>query len=139
MTSGDFHAQITKTAKRCNFPKKEAEERTIRDGLYRGINSTCVGDKAINYMNNDNGELTIEFLMQHLEIEDSNFHHKSLSQLDSTTSVNFAAYDCRQNKGSKSKKTISMENNWDRNQVGITNLLILHILQDFQQIRSESA
>ena len=31
--------------------------------------------------------------MQQLEIEDCNAHHKSLSQLDSTISVNFAAYD----------------------------------------------
>ena len=71
---------------------------------YRGMNSNCVRDKFINFINNDNGELTINFLMQHLEIEDSNSHHKSLSQLDSTTSINFAAYDCRQNKESKYNK-----------------------------------
>ena len=95
MTYGEFHAQITKTAKRCSFPNKEAQERAIRDVRYSGMNSTHVWDKATNFMKNDNGELTIEFLMQHLEIEDSNSHHKSLSQLDSTTLVNFAAYDCR--------------------------------------------
>ena len=50
-------------------------------------------------MNEEGKELTVEFLMQHLEVEDCNAHHKSLSQLDSTTSVNFAAYDHRQNKG----------------------------------------
>ena len=54
-------------------------------------------------MNDDKQELKIEFLMQHLEIEDANSHHKSLIQLDSTTSVNFAAYDRKQNKGSRSK------------------------------------
>ena len=42
--------------------------------------------------------------MQQLEIEDCNAHHKSLSQLDSSTSVNFAASDHRQNKGKNSKK-----------------------------------
>ena len=55
-------------------------------------------------MNDEEQELTIEFLIQHLEIEDSNSHHKSLSQLDSMISVNFAAYDCKQNKGLRSKK-----------------------------------
>ena len=39
-----------------------------------------------------------------LEIEDCNAHHKSLSQLDSSTSVNFAAYDHQQNKAKNSKK-----------------------------------
>ena len=39
MTAGDFHALISKTAQRCNFPSKEAQERAIRDILYRGMNS----------------------------------------------------------------------------------------------------
>ena len=42
--------------------------------------------------------------MNQLEIEDCNSQHKSLSQLDFTSSVNFAAYDHRQNKGEKSRK-----------------------------------
>ena len=45
-------------------------------------------------MNEEGKELTVEFLMNQLAVEDCNAHHKSLSQLDSTTSVNFAAYDC---------------------------------------------
>ena len=61
-------------------------------------------DKAINLMNEEGKELTVEFLMQRLEIEDCSGHHKSLSQLDSSTSVNFAAYDHRQNKGKNRKK-----------------------------------
>ena len=65
MTSGKFHAQISKTAKRCTFPNKEAEERAIRDVLYRGMNSQRVRHKCINFINNDNGELTIHFIMQH--------------------------------------------------------------------------
>ena len=55
-------------------------------------------------MKEEGKELTVDFLMQQLEIEDCNAHHKSLSQLDSSTSVNFAAHDCRQNKGKNSKK-----------------------------------
>ena len=68
------------------------------------MNSTQARDKAINLMNEEGKELTVVFLMQQLEVEDCNAHHKSLSQLDSTTSVKFAAYDHQQNKG-KSNKT----------------------------------
>ena len=57
-------------------------------------------------MNEEGKELTVEFLMQHLEIEDLNSHHRSLSHLDSTATVNFVPYDCRQNRGSKSKKNL---------------------------------
>ena len=55
-------------------------------------------------MNEERKELTVEFLMNQLAIEDCNAHHKSLSQLDSTTSVNFAAYDCIQNRGKSNKQ-----------------------------------
>ena len=51
------------------------------------MNSTWARDKAINLMNEEEKELTVEFLIQQLEIEDCNIQHKSLSQLDSTTSV----------------------------------------------------
>ena len=54
-------------------------------------------------MNEEGKELTVVFLMQQLEIEDCNAQHKSLSQLDSNTSVNFATYDYRQNKGKSNK------------------------------------
>ena len=57
------------------------------------MNSTWAREKVINLMNEEGKELTVEFLIQQLEIEDCNAQHKSLSQLDSTTSVNFAAYD----------------------------------------------
>ena len=40
-------------------------------------------------MNKEEKELTVDFLMQELEIENCNTHHKILSQLDSNTSVNF--------------------------------------------------
>ena len=55
-------------------------------------------------MNEEGKELTVDFLMQQLEIEDCNAHHKSLSQLDSSTSINFAACDCQQNKAKNSRK-----------------------------------
>ena len=103
MTSGEFHSHIVKIAKRCQFPNPEAEERAIRDAIFLGMNSQCARDKAINLMNEEGKELTVEFLMNQLAIEDCNDHHKSLSQLDSTTSVNFAAYDCSQNKGKSNK------------------------------------
>ena len=68
------------------------------------MNSTNARDKAINLMNEEGKQLTVDFLMQPLEIEDCTVHHKSLSQLDSRTSIHFAAYDHRQNKGKNSKK-----------------------------------
>ena len=71
------------------------------------MNSTKARDKSINLMNEEGRELTVDFLMQQLEIEDCNTHHKRLSQPDSSTSVNFAAYDHRQNKGKNSKKNRS--------------------------------
>ena len=77
--------------------------RAIRDTIFLGMSSTQARDKAINLMNEEGKEITVEFLMQQLEIEDCNSHHKSLSQLDSTTSVNFAAYDHRQNNGKRNK------------------------------------
>ena len=47
-------------------------------------------------MNEEAKELTVEFLMNQLAIEDCNAQHKILSQLNSSSSVNFAAYNCRQ-------------------------------------------
>ena len=82
MDSGEFNAHVVKIAKRRRFPCAKAEERV---------------------MNEEGKELTVEFLIQQLGIKDCNAQHKSLSQLDSTTSVNFAAYDCQQNKGKSNK------------------------------------
>ena len=92
-----------KIAKRCQFPDPEAVERAIKDAIFLGMNSQWARDKAINLMNEEGKELTMEFLMNQLAVEDCNAHHKSLSQLDSTLSVNFATYDCRQNKGKSNK------------------------------------
>ena len=100
MTSGEFHSHI---AKRCKFPNPHAEERAIRDAIFLGMNSQRARDKAINLMNEKGKELTVEFLMNQLAIEDCNTHHKSLSQLYSSLSMVFAAYDHRQNKGKSNK------------------------------------
>ena len=104
MNCGEFHAHVVKIAKRCKFLCTKAEERAIRDTVFLGMNSTWARDKAINLMNEEGKEVTVEFLMQQLEIEDCNAHHKSLSQLDSSMFVNFAAYDHRQNKAKSNKK-----------------------------------
>ena len=104
MNFGEFHSRVTKIAKRCQFPNAQAEERAIMDAIFLGMNSQKAREKAINLMNKEGKVLTMDFLMNQLEIEDCNFHHKSLSQLDSTSSVNFAAYDHRQNKGGKGRK-----------------------------------
>ena len=93
MNSGEFHAHVVKIVKWCKFPCTKAEERAIRDTIFLGMNSTKARDKAINLMNEEGKELTVNFLMQQLEIEDCLAYHKSLSQLDSSTSVNFVAYD----------------------------------------------
>ena len=85
MDSGEFHAPVVKI--------------TVRDTIFSGMNSTWARDKAINLMNEEGKEIIVEFPIQQLALEDCNAQHKSLSQLDSTTSVNFAAYDHRQNRG----------------------------------------
>ena len=92
-----------KIAKRCKFPNPQAEERAIRDAFFLGMNSQWARDKAINLMNEEGKELTVEFLMNQLAIEDCNTQHKSLSQVNSSSSMNFAAYDHRQNKGKSNK------------------------------------
>ena len=103
MTSGEFYSHIVKIAKRCKFPNPQAEERTIRDAIFLGMNSQRARDKAIILMNEEGKELTVEFLINQLAIEDCNAQQKSLSQLNSSSSVNFAAYDHRQNKGKSNK------------------------------------
>ena len=45
----------------------------------------------------------MEFLMNHLAVEDGNSQHRFLSQFDSSPSVNMVAYDRRQNKGKSNR------------------------------------
>ena len=76
----------------------------VRDAIFIGMNSQRAKDKAINFMNEEEGkEVTVEFLLNHLAVEDGNSQHRFLSQLDSSTSVNMVAYDRRQNKGKSNK------------------------------------
>ena len=68
------------------------------------MNSQRAKDKAINLMNEEEGkEVTVEFLMNHLAVEDGNSQHRFLSQLDSNTFVNMVAYDHQQNKGKSNR------------------------------------
>ena len=119
MTSGEFHSHIVKIAKRCKFPNPEAEERAIRDAIILGMNSQQARDKAINLMNEEAKELTVEFLMNQLAIEDCNAQHKILSQLNSSSSMNFAAYDHRQNKGKSNKSKCTSGKNVGQNNSGV--------------------
>ena len=118
MTSGEFHSHIVKIAKRCKFPNPEAEERAVRDAIFLGMNSQQARDKAINLMNEEAKELTVEFLMNQLEIEDCNAQNKILSQLNSHSSMNFAAYDRRQNKGKNNKSKCISGKNMGQNNSG---------------------
>ena len=103
MTSGEFHSHILKIVKRCQFPCQQAEERVIRDAIFMGMNSQWARDKAINLMNEEGKEVTVGFLINHLAVEDGNTQHKFLSQFNSNSSMNFAAYDCRQNRGKSNR------------------------------------
>ena len=119
MTSGEFHSHIVKIVKRCQFPCPEAEERAIRDAIFMGMNSQWARDKAINLMNEEGKELTVDFLMNQLAIEDCNTQHKFLSQLNSSSSVNFAAYDCRLNRGKSNKPKHTSGKNGVQNKPGV--------------------
>ena len=57
----------------------------------------------INLMNEEGKEVTVEFLLNHLAVEDGNTQQKFLSQLDSNSSVNMIAYDRRQNRGKSNR------------------------------------
>ena len=104
MTSGEFHSHVLKIVKRCQFPCQQAEERAVRDTTFMGMNSQRVRDKAINLMNEEEGkQVTVEFLMNHLAVEDGNTQHKFLSQINSSSSVNMIAYDRTQNRGKSNK------------------------------------
>ena len=59
--------------------------------------------------------------MNQLAIEDCNILHKFLSQLNSSSSVNFAAYDHRQNKGKSNKSKHTSGKNGVQNNSGVQN------------------
>ena len=70
-------------------------------------------------MNEEAKELTVEFLMNQLAIEDCNAQHKILSQLNSSSSMNFAAYDHRQNKRKSNKSKCTSGKNVGQNNSGV--------------------
>ena len=72
MTSEEFYSHILQLVKRCQFPNQEAEERAVRDAIFIGMNSQWARDKAINLMNEEGKVVTVEFLMNHLAVEDGN-------------------------------------------------------------------
>ena len=103
MTSEEFHSHILQIVKRCQFPCQQAEERAVRDAIFIGMNSQWARDKAINLMNEEEKEVTVEFLLNHLAVEDGNTQHKFLSQINSSSSMNMIAYDHRQNRGKSNR------------------------------------
>ena len=119
MTTGEFHSHIVKIVKRCQFPCQKAEERAIRDAIFMGMNSQRARDKAINLINEEKKEVTVEFLMNQLAVEDCNSQHKFLSQPNSSSSVNFAAYDCRQNRGKSNRSKCTSGKNEAQNKTRV--------------------
>ena len=97
LTQVDYDAL---TLKRMDFLKVHHSEEIAQ---FLGMNSIQAMDKAINSMNEEGKELTVDFLLQELEIENCNAPQRTLSQLDSNTVMNFAAYDWRQNKAKSNK------------------------------------
>ena len=119
MPSGEFYSHIVKIVKRCQFPCQKAEERAIRDAIFMGMNSQRARDKAINLMNEERKEVTVEFLMNHLAVEDCNTQHKFLSQLNSSSAVNFAAYNHRQNRGKNNRSKCTSGKNEAQNKTRV--------------------
>ena len=114
MTSGEFHSHIVKIAKRCKFPNPEAEERAIRDAIFLGMTSQWARDKAINRMNEEAKELTVEFVMNQLAIEDCNAKHKILSQLNSSSSVTLLHMTVDRTREEQQTKAHQWKVTWDR-------------------------
>ena len=119
MTSGEFHSHIVKIVKRCQFPCQKTEDRAFRDAIFMGMNSQWARDKAINLMNEEGKELTVEFLMNWLAVEDCNTQHKFLSQLNSSSAVNFAGYNHRQNRGKSNRSKCTSGKNEAQNKTRV--------------------
>ena len=90
-------------------------------------------------MNEEGKELTVEFLMQQLKVEDCNAHHKSLSQLDSTMSIILLHMTLDRTRARATKRTEVMERIRDRIILEHKNLLILVINLENPQGWRESA
>ena len=70
-------------------------------------------------MNEEGKEVTVEFLMNHLAVEDGNTQHKFLSQLNSSSAMNFAAYDHRQNSGKSNRSKCTSGKNEAHNKTRV--------------------
>ena len=90
-------------------------------------------------MNEEGKELTVEFLIQQLEIEDCNAYHKSLSQLDSSTSEILLHMTVDRTRPRATKITEVMERIRDRIILECKDLLILVINLENPQRWRESA
>ena len=119
MTSEEFYSHILQIVKRCQFPNQEAEERAIRDAIFISMNSQWARDKAINLMTEEGKEVTVDFLMNHLAVEDGNTQHKFLSQINSNSSVNMVAYNHRQNRGKSNRGKQSNGRNGAQNKTRV--------------------
>ena len=79
------------------------------------MNSQRAKDKAINLMNEEEGkEVTVEFLMNHLAVEDGNSQHRFLSQFDSSTSVNMVDMTVDRTKERATDRETTMEGKGNR-------------------------
>ena len=126
-------------SQRCQCPSAHAEERTIGDAIFLDINSQKARDKIINLMNEEGKELTVDFVMNQLEIEDCNSHHKSLSLLDSTTSVNLFCMTIGKTRETRTRKMCEMENHRHRIILESRDLQILDIsLENPQEWRTSA-
>ena len=54
-------------------------------------------------MNEEGKQVTVEFLLNHLAVEDGNTQHRFLSQLDFNSSMSMIAYNHRQNRGKSNR------------------------------------
>ena len=119
MTSGEFHSHIVKIVKRCQFPNPEAEERAIRDAIFLGMNSQWVRDKAINLMNEEGKELTVDFLINQLAIEDWNAQIQSSIPAQFQFIHELCCINHRQNKGKSNKSKCTSGKNVGQNNSGV--------------------
>ena len=101
------------------IPKPRGRRKNYQGCNLFGYEQSTGQGQAINLMNEEGKELTVDFLMNQLAIEDCNAQHKVLSQLNSSSSVNFAAYDCRQNKGKCNKSKHTSGKNVGQNNSGV--------------------
>ena len=84
-----------------------------------GMNSQWARDKAINLMNEEGKEVTVEFLMNHLAVENGDTQHKFLSQINSSSSMNMIAYDRRQNRGKSNRSKDSSGKGREQNKTRV--------------------